>query len=151
MPLIPEQLFKAGLRLAITDDFTFGADLTAASGAHFRGDEGNLLEELDGYAVAQRSRRVPARRAREPVRNVDNVLDEEYETFGLFGEADDVLGDDFDDPRFVGPGAPRAAWIGVRVDALVGLLRSSPSGSRSTGPAGRSPAKRARRNDQSSS
>ena len=47
--------------------------------------------------------------------NVDNVLDEEYETFGLFGEAEDVLGDDFDDPRFVGPGAPRAAWIGVRV------------------------------------
>ena len=61
MPLIPEQLFKAGLRLAITDDFTIGADLIAASGAHFRGDEGNLAETLDGYALAQRSRRVPAR------------------------------------------------------------------------------------------
>ena len=48
--------------------------------------------------------------------NIDNVLDEEYETFGVFGEADDVLGDDFDEPQFVGPGAPRAAWIGIRVE-----------------------------------
>jgi outer membrane receptor protein involved in Fe transport len=47
--------------------------------------------------------------------SVDNLLDEDYATFGLFGEADDVLGDDFDDPRFLGPGAPRAAWAGVRV------------------------------------
>jgi outer membrane receptor protein involved in Fe transport len=49
------------------------------------------------------------------VLNVDNLLDEEYATFGLFGEADEVLGDDFDDPSFLGPGAPRAAWAGVRV------------------------------------
>ena len=48
--------------------------------------------------------------------SIDNLLDEEYETFGVFGEADDVLGDDFDEPYFVGPGAPRAAWIGVRVE-----------------------------------
>ena len=48
--------------------------------------------------------------------SIDNLLDEEYETFGVFGEADDVLGDDFDEPCFVGPGAPRAAWIGVRVE-----------------------------------
>ena len=34
----------------------------------------------------------------------------------MFGQADEVLGDDFDDPEFVGPGAPRAAWIGVRVE-----------------------------------
>ena len=47
--------------------------------------------------------------------SIDNLLDEEYETFGVFGEADEVLGDDFEEPYFVGPGAPRAAWIGVRV------------------------------------
>jgi hypothetical protein len=47
------------------------------------------------------------------VGRVVNVFDVEYETFGLLGDANDVLGDDFDDPRFVGPGAPRAAWVGV--------------------------------------
>jgi outer membrane receptor protein involved in Fe transport len=47
--------------------------------------------------------------------DVINLFNAEYETFGLLGEADDVLGDDYDDPRFVSPGAPRAAWVGVRL------------------------------------
>ncbi len=115
LPLIPEQLFKAGLRLAITDDLTIGADLMAASGVHFRGDEGNLAETTDGYALLSVRAEYRLGERTSLFVNVDNVLDEEYETFGLFGEAEDVLGDDFDDPRFVGPGAPRAAWIGVRV------------------------------------
>jgi outer membrane receptor protein involved in Fe transport len=116
LPLIPEQLLKAGLRVAITEDFTIGADLIASSGAFFRGDEGNLAEELDGYALlGVRAEYRLGERARLFV-NVDNLLDEEYGTFGLFGEADEVLGDDFDDPRFVGPGAPRALWIGVRFE-----------------------------------
>jgi len=85
LPLIPQQLLKAGVRFAATDALTFGADLLASSGAFFRGDEGNLL-------------------------------DEEYETFGLFGQAEEVLGDEFAEPYFVGPGAPRAAWIGFRVE-----------------------------------
>jgi hypothetical protein len=45
---------------------------------------------------------------------MDNVLDQEYETFGLFGEADEVLGDAFEDSRFFSPAAPRAAWLGVQ-------------------------------------
>jgi hypothetical protein len=44
---------------------------------------------------------------------VTNLFDTEYSTFGLLGEADQVLGDEFDDPRFLGPGAPRAAWVGL--------------------------------------
>ena len=49
-------------------------------------------------------------------KGIDNVLDREYETFGLFGDAEDVLGPEFDDSRFLSPAAPRAAWLGVRVD-----------------------------------
>jgi outer membrane receptor protein involved in Fe transport len=116
LPLIPEQLLKAGLSFAITDAFTIGAELLTASGAHLRGDEGNLFEELDGYTLVNvRAEYRLGERARV-FASVDNLFDEEYETFGLFGEADEVLGDDFDDPTFVGPGAPRAAWIGVRVE-----------------------------------
>lgn len=46
---------------------------------------------------------------------IDNVPDEDYKTFGLFGEADEVLGERFEDSRFVSPGAPRAGWAGIRV------------------------------------
>ena len=35
---------------------------------------------------------------------------EDASTFGLLGEADQVLGDNYEDPRFLSPGAPRAAW-----------------------------------------
>jgi outer membrane receptor protein involved in Fe transport len=115
LPLIPEQLFKAGLRFAVTDTFTLGADVLSSSGAYFRGDEGNLFEELDGYTVVNLRAELRIGEHARLFANIDNLFDEEYETFGLFGEADEVLGDDFDDPSFVGPGAPRAAWIGVRV------------------------------------
>ena len=46
---------------------------------------------------------------------VSNLFDSTHSTFGLLGEADEVLGNEFDDARFVSPGAPRAAWVGLRV------------------------------------
>jgi outer membrane receptor protein involved in Fe transport len=116
LPLIPEHLLKAGMRFAITDVLTLGADVLTSSGAFFRGDEGNLLEELDGYSVLNVRAEYRFGERTSVFASIDNLLDEQYETFGLFGEAADVLGDEFDEPYFVGPGAPRAAWIGVRVE-----------------------------------
>jgi outer membrane receptor protein involved in Fe transport len=115
LPLIPEHLLKASLRFAITGSFTLGADVLASSGSFFRGDEGNLLDELDGYSILNLRAEYRFGERASMFASIDNLLDEEYETFGLFGEADEVLGDDFDEPFFVGPGAPLAAWIGVRV------------------------------------
>jgi outer membrane receptor protein involved in Fe transport len=116
LPLIPEQLLKAGVRFAASDRLTFGADVLASSGAHFRGDEGNLLDELDAYSLVNIRAEYSFGRRASVFASIDNLLDAEYETFGLFGEADEVLGDDFDEPYFVGPGAPRAAWIGFRIE-----------------------------------
>ena len=116
LPLIPRQLLKAGLRFAASSALTIGADVLAASGVYYRGDEGNLVDGVDGYALLnlRAEYRIGARMS--VFANIDNVLDTEYETFGVFGEADEVLGQDFDDRRFLGPGAPRAAWIGIRVE-----------------------------------
>jgi outer membrane receptor protein involved in Fe transport len=75
-----------------------------------------LLDELDGYSVVGVRAEYRLGRRASVFASIDNLLDEEYETFGLFGEADDVLGDEFDEPYFVGPGAPRAAWIGFRIE-----------------------------------
>ena len=116
LPLIPQQLLKAGVRFAATDALTFGADVLASSGAYFRGDEGNLLDELDGYSVLNVRAEYRFNERASVFASIDNLLDEEYETFGLFGQADEVLGDEFDEPYFVGPGAPRAAWIGFRIE-----------------------------------
>ena len=116
LPLIPQQLLKAGLRFAATAALTFGADVMASSGAFFRGDEGNLLDELDSYSVLGVRAEYRLSERASVFASIDNLLDEEYETFGMFGQADEVLGEQLDEPYFVGPGAPRAAWIGFRIE-----------------------------------
>ena len=46
---------------------------------------------------------------------IDNVFDTESETFGLLGDPEEVLGPAFTDPRVLGVGAERGAWIGIEV------------------------------------
>ena len=115
LPLVPRRLVKGGVRAAVTPKLTIGGDVVASSSQHYRGDEGNLLEPLDGYAILSFRAEYRFDDRAALYFSADNVLDTEYETFGTFGEPDEVLGDDFEDPRFLGPGAPRAGWIGVRV------------------------------------
>jgi outer membrane receptor protein involved in Fe transport len=113
LPLVPSGLFKAGLSLDVTSKVTVGGEVLAASGHYFRGDEGNVAAQVDGHALLNLRLAYQFTARARLFFNIDNVLDRDYETFGLFGEADEVLGDAFDDTRFLSPGAPRAAWLGV--------------------------------------
>jgi iron complex outermembrane recepter protein len=115
LPLIPNRLFKAGLSVDMTPRLTVGADLLAGGSMHLRGDEGNLVGKVGSYAIGSLRGEYTLSDTTRVFASIDNVFDSDYETFGLFGEPDEVLGDEFDDPRFVSPGAPRAAWIGIRV------------------------------------
>jgi hypothetical protein len=51
---------------------------------------------------------------------VDNLLDRDYETFGLLGEepgeVDVPLISDMTIPRFLGAGQPRAAFVGLKLN-----------------------------------
>lgn len=116
LPLIPRHLFKGGLGLRLGERFSIGAQLLARSQIHLRGDEGNNVEEIDGYAVLNLRGDYRLNERITLFAKIDNVLDSEFETFGLFGEPDEVLGDEFQNSRFYSPGAPRAGWIGARVD-----------------------------------
>ncbi len=116
LPLIPERVFKVGLRLAVAPAVSLGATVLGASNQFFRGDEANLVEPLDGYAVLNLRGEWRINPRTGVFLTVDNALNSRYETFGVFADSTEVLGEDFDDPRFVGPGAPRAAWLGIRVE-----------------------------------
>ena len=116
LPLIPSQLLKTGIRATPSERLTLGAELLASSDFHMRGDEGNDVDRVGGFAVVNVRGEYALNDELRLFLNVDNVLDQEHETFGLFGEAADVLGDEFDDSTFLSPAAPRAAWLGVRVD-----------------------------------
>lgn len=116
LPLTPEHLMKAGLRFALSDELTFGADWQWTSAQFVRGDEGNLADKLDGYTVLNARAQYRFSQSVRLFASIENLLDADYATFGVFGDADDVLGDAFDEPLFMSPGAPRAVYFGLRLD-----------------------------------
>lgn len=116
IPGIPRNIFKAGANVAVTPKLQLGGELLYNSDRVLRGDESNQLDTVEGFAVVNLRGRYQFHKNLAGFIRVDNVFDEEYETFGLLGEADEVLGDEFNDPRFLGPGAPRGAWIGLRLE-----------------------------------
>jgi outer membrane receptor protein involved in Fe transport len=114
LPSTPRHHLKAAVAL-IAGPALLGGSVRYTSSQYFRGDEANLLEPIDGAAVVDANIRYAVNRRVALVGQFANVFGTEYASFGLFGEADEVLGDDYQNPRFLSPGAPRAAWIGVEV------------------------------------
>lgn len=114
LPGVPRHNLKAGVS-ATHGRASLAATVVATSGQYLRGDEANLLSPVDGFRTVNLSGGYTlSSRARLVVR-VTNLFDAEYETFGLLGDPGDVLGDGFEDPRFLSPSAPRAAWVGVEL------------------------------------
>jgi outer membrane receptor protein involved in Fe transport len=113
LPGLPENLLKAGLTYRFNSSFSIGTDLQYSSSIVLRGDEANQDEEIDGYTVVDLRGEYRLNENLRFFAKIENVFDEEYETFGLYGEADEVLGDDYDNPQFRSPGSPRAAYVGV--------------------------------------
>jgi outer membrane receptor protein involved in Fe transport len=114
LPGIPQHNFKASLTASIRR-LTIGGSLLATSSQYLRGDEANLLPAIDGFRVINLAASYPVARHVALTGRVTNLFDSTHSTFGLLGEADEVLGDDYQDPRFLNPGAPRAAWVGLEL------------------------------------
>ena len=115
LPLVPDQLLKAGVTARLHPRLTAKASLLAASAQRLRGDEANLARPLDGYRVLNLRLDLRLTQRVSTFAEVDNALDEPYATFGVFGDAEDVLGDGFEERRFATPAAPRGAWLGIVV------------------------------------
>ena len=114
LPGVPRHSLKTGVYYA-RDRVSIGANVLATSSQFLRGDEANLLSPVDGFATADVSVGYAINRRLRVSARVTNLFDTGFETFGLLGEADEVLGDDYANPRFLSPGAPRAAWVGVEL------------------------------------
>ncbi|HYC03166.1 MAG TPA: TonB-dependent receptor [Azospirillaceae bacterium] len=110
IPGVPLHSLKLGGEVTVTPALRLGAELVANSGRRLRGDEANLTEAIDGFALVnlEASYRIGAA---ELFGRVDNVLGTRYETFGLYGEAGEL---GFMDPRFLSPGAPRSVTVGLK-------------------------------------
>ena len=113
IPGIPRHQLNAALDFEINGRLTMGLDASFRSGVHLRGDEVNLLPETPSYTVINLRGEYRVSDALRLFARIENLLDTEYQTFGLLGEPDEVF-PEFEDPRFLGAGPPFGAWLGVR-------------------------------------
>ena len=117
IPGIPRHQFKVGADYRLPFGLALGADLLYNSDQILRGDESNQLDPIDGYATVNLRGSYAVTKQVELFARVTNLFDEEYENFGLLGEdPPQILPNLADDsPRYLGAGAPRAGWVGLRI------------------------------------
>ena len=116
IPGIPRHQAKLGGSYRINEQLVVAAEMIYNSDQRLRGDESNQLDAVRGFAVMNLRATYRVSDQITVFARVNNLLDSEYESFGLLGEdPTEVL--DFisnDRPYFLGAGAPRAGWIGAR-------------------------------------
>jgi len=119
IPGIPAHQFKLITRYRFEEKFSVGLDLIANSEQTLRGDESAQLPAIEGYSLVNLSASYEINQNMSLFVTVNNVFDEEYKTFGLLGEEPGELEvpiiEDLTVPRFLGPAAPRAAFLGFRL------------------------------------
>ena len=117
IPGLPEHSWKLGADYELLADWTVGFNLLYNSDQVLRGDESNQIETVSSYVLLDLRSRYRVNDNIEFSVRVSNLLDRDYETFGLLGEepseVDVPLFEDFSNPRFVGPASPRAIFVGV--------------------------------------
>ncbi len=115
IPGLPEHSFKASIGVDLWQKLSLGINGTYSGNRAFRGDEANLTPNLSGYWLFNATAEYKLTQNFSIFGKLDNIFDVHYNSFGVYGNPTEVLGDAFDDGRFVSPGAPRAGWIGIRL------------------------------------
>ena len=120
IPAIPAHQAKFSTDYDILREWTLGFDMNYNSGQYLRGDEANLTAKIPAFVIFNLRSEYRFNEHVALFGRVNNLFDRNYANFGALGETGDVL--DGLNPalneinsRFVGVGAPRAAWIGVRL------------------------------------
>jgi len=117
IPGIPKHQFKFLGNYELSDDLFIGFDITRNSNQFLRGDESNQMDKIDGYTVANLRLRYEISEDLRIFASVQNLFDQEFETFGLLGEEPNELEvpiiENLEKPIFLGAAAPRAGYIGL--------------------------------------
>jgi len=118
IPGIPKHQFKFSSDYRFSNGLSLGLDVLSNSNQTLRGDESNQLSKVSAYTTVNLRARYNVSDKLEVFAKVDNLLDKEYESFGLLGEEPGELEvpviEELTNPVFLGPGAPRAGFIGIR-------------------------------------
>ena len=125
IPGLPEHTLKLGADYLLFERLNVGFDVAYTSKKELRGNEGNdrddegFLDPVGGYAVVNLRASYQVTNNIQVFGRVTNLFDEDYESFGLLGEEPDEVAveefEDYESPRFLGSGAPRAGFVGIKV------------------------------------
>lgn len=116
IPLIPRTQYR--MRIDWTGSgVDLGVETVGRGDSRYRGDEANVdSSTLGGFAVVNAQAAWSLTPQLTLYASAENIFDREFETFGVYGESDEVLGTEFTDARrFVGAGSPRMFLGGLRL------------------------------------
>jgi outer membrane receptor protein involved in Fe transport len=116
IPGQPQHQFKLHADWQINEKVSVGTELLYASDSYYRGDEANENKKISAYSLVNAYFSYQMTKQFRLSAKVDNLFDHQYNTFGTYGEADEVLSDfypDIDSPYFVGPARPRSVSVNV--------------------------------------
>lgn len=126
LPGIPNHQLKLRGEWQATPSWTIGTNILAFSDQYSYGNENNKHQgegaKVSGYAIMNLDTRyVFGQTGWELFGRVNNIFDKEYYSAGLLGEnffdENGAFDDGEDEAAFlVAPGAPLAAWVGVRYE-----------------------------------
>lgn len=122
LPGIPANTVKLRLDYAATPKWTVGTNVTYRSGVYAQGDENNedVNGKISGYVLVDFDTSYQVTKRLRVFATVSNVFNKRYASYGVLGRNFfNGPGHTFDglasvSEQFVGPGAPRGAWLGMR-------------------------------------
>ena len=130
IPGIPQNQFNLNLAFALSSKFTIGANVLAYSGQYAVGNENNQHQsnsgslgsgQTDGYALLNLTASYRFAPRWEVFAKVDNLFNKKYTTGATLAENPfnsagtfQTNSNDWASETFFAPGAPLAAWIGIR-------------------------------------
>ncbi|CAN7712262.1 TonB-dependent receptor [Paraburkholderia sp. DD10] len=122
IPGIPANTIKLQLDYAATSKWNVGANLTWRGGIYAQGDENNqdVNGKIAGYLLIDLDTSYQVTKQLQVFASITNLLDKRYASFGTLGENffngpnHTFDGASAVNEQFVGPGAPRGVWMGLR-------------------------------------
>ena len=116
LPGLPEHIAKLSVDYALSEVLSVGAEVVYNGSQIMRGDESNALTQVSGASIVNAQASYLLGQNFSVFLKLSNVLDREYENFGLLGEdpSELIAGMNDSRPLFLGIGAPRAAWLGAK-------------------------------------
>ena len=125
---LPRHSGKLAADWALGGGLSIGADLQLVSARAVQGNEDGLLEDgaterqvlsIPGHGLLHLRLQWPLRPGITVLARVQNALNRRYESYGALAEtvfdAQGRFTGDEEDALFVAPGAPRSAWLGLRL------------------------------------